>query len=157
MDWDIKKTSVLSWKCKVPCRPQIKILCQTSPPTPDAHHVNTLSTIPSSVTDTSLQQVTSAFHVSRIQSSKWSHSTLWSFRKVIKAPGGASGQESTCQCRRRKRHKFDPWVGKFLWSRKWKPTPVFLPGKFHGQRGLVGYSPWGRRVRHNWATKHTLI
>ena len=41
-----------------------------------AHHVNTLSMIPSSVTDTSLQQVPSAFHVSRIQSSKWSHSTL---------------------------------------------------------------------------------
>ena len=29
------------------------------------------------------------------------------------------------------------------WIRKWHPTPVFLPGKFHGQRGLVGYSPWG--------------
>ena len=33
--------------------------------------------------------------------------------------------------------------GKIPWRRKWKPTPVFLPGKFHGQRGLVGYSPWG--------------
>ena len=30
------------------------------------------------------------------------------------------------------------------WRRKWKPTPVFLPGKSHGQRSLVGYSPWGR-------------
>ena len=29
------------------------------------------------------------------------------------------------------------------WRRKWQPTPVFLPGKFHGQRSLVGYSPWG--------------
>ena len=36
----------------------------------------------------------------------------------------------------------DPWVGKIPWSRKWQPTPVFLPGKFHGQRSLVGYSPW---------------
>ena len=36
---------------------------------------------------------------------------------------------------------FDPWVGKIPWSRKW-PAPVFLPGKFHGQRSLVGYSPW---------------
>ena len=36
---------------------------------------------------------------------------------------------------------FDPWVGKIPWSRKWQPTPVFLPGKFHGQRSLVGYSP----------------
>ena len=38
---------------------------------------------------------------------------------------------------------FGPWVGKIPWSRKWQPTPVFLPGKFHGQRSLVGYSPWG--------------
>ena len=38
---------------------------------------------------------------------------------------------------------FDPWVGKIPWRRVWQPTPVFFPGKFHGQRGLVGYSPWG--------------
>ena len=31
------------------------------------------------------------------------------------------------------------------WSRKWQPSPVFLPGKFHGQRGLAGYSPWGHK------------
>ena len=31
------------------------------------------------------------------------------------------------------------------WRRKWQPTPVFLPGEFHGQRILVGYSPWGYR------------
>ena len=36
-----------------------------------------------------------------------------------------------------------PWVGKNPCSRKWEPTPVFLPGKSHGQRSLVGYSPWG--------------
>ena len=40
---------------------------------------------------------------------------------------------------------FSPWVGKIPWSRKWQPTPVFLPGKFHGQKSLAGYSPWGRR------------
>ena len=40
-------------------------------------------------------------------------------------------------------HGFDPWVGMIPWNRKWHPTPVFLPGKFHGQRSLVGYSPWG--------------
>ena len=38
---------------------------------------------------------------------------------------------------------FDPWVGKIPWRRKWQPTPVFLLGKFHAQRSLVGYSPWG--------------
>ena len=35
---------------------------------------------------------------------------------------------------------------KVPWSRKWQPTPVFLPGKFHGQRILVGYSPWGHEA-----------
>ena len=43
---------------------------------------------------------------------------------------------------------FNPWVRKIPWRRKWQPTPVFLPGKFHGWRSLVGYSPWGGRVRH---------
>ena len=38
---------------------------------------------------------------------------------------------------------FDPWVRKIPWSRKWQPTPVFLPGKFHGQRNLVGCCLWG--------------
>ena len=42
------------------------------------------------------------------------------------------------------RPRFDPWVGKILWRRKWQPTPVFLPGKSHGW-SLVGYSPWGRK------------
>ena len=36
-----------------------------------------------------------------------------------------------------------PGLGRFPWRRKWRPTPVFLPGKSHGQRSLVGYSPWG--------------
>ena len=47
---------------------------------------------------------------------------------------------------RTERCSFDLWVGKILWRRKWQPTPVFLPGKSHGQRGLVGYSPWGHKV-----------
>ena len=42
-----------------------------------------------------------------------------------------------------RRPGFDPWVGKIPWRRKWQPTPVLLPGKSHGQRSLVGYSPWG--------------
>ena len=57
--------------------------------------------------------------------------------------GGASGKEPTCQCRRCKRHGFNPWVRKIPWRRKWQPTPVFLPGESHGQRSLAGYSPWG--------------
>ena len=39
----------------------------------------------------------------------------------------------------------ETWVEKIPWRRKWQPTPVFLPGKFHGQRSLVGYSPWGHQ------------
>ena len=37
----------------------------------------------------------------------------------------------------------DPWVGMIPWRRKWPPTPVFLPGRFRGQRSLAGYGPWG--------------
>ena len=43
----------------------------------------------------------------------------------------------------KKRLMFDPWVGEIPWSRKWQLVPVFLPGKFHGQRSLAGYSQWG--------------
>ena len=49
-----------------------------------------------------------------------------------------SCKEFICQCRRQ---GFDLWVRKIPWRRKWQPTPVFLPGKFHGQRSLAGYSP----------------
>ena len=55
-------------------------------------------------------------------------------------------------------NSFDPWVGKIPWRREWLPTPVFLPGKFHGQRSLASYSPWeSRRVGHNWVTFITLL
>ena len=37
------------------------------------------------------------------------------------------------------------WMGKTPWRKKWQPTPVFLPGKSHGQKSLVGYSPWGHK------------
>ena len=60
-------------------------------------------------------------------------------------PGGASGKESACQCWRRKRNRFNPWVRKIPWRRKWQPTPVFLPGESHGQRSLMGYSPWSQK------------
>ena len=40
---------------------------------------------------------------------------------------------------------FSSWVVKIPWRRAWQPTPVFLPGKFHGQTILVGYSPWGHK------------
>ena len=55
--------------------------------------------------------------------------------------GGANCKEPACQCRRPKRRRFDPWVGKSPWRREWLPTPVFLPGESHGQRSLAGCSP----------------
>ena len=62
-----------------------------------------------------------------------------------------SGKEPACQYRR---CVYDPWVGQIPWRRKWQPTPVFLPGKSHGQRSLAGYSPWGcKRVGHDLAPK----
>ena len=59
----------------------------------------------------------------------------------------SSGKESACRCRRCKRHGFDPWVRKIPWDGKWQPTPVFLPGKSHGQRSPAGYSPWVTKSR----------
>jgi len=41
-------------------------------------------------------------------------------------------------------NRFDPWVGKIPWRRKWLPTPVFLPGESPGQRSLAGYSAWAQ-------------
>ena len=54
-------------------------------------------------------------------------------------PGGASGKESACHCRKCKRLGFNPWVGKIPWSGKWQPTLVFLPRKCNEQRSLAGY------------------
>ncbi|XP_069413626.1 UPF0462 protein C4orf33 homolog isoform X4 [Ovis canadensis] len=56
-------------------------------------------------------------------------------------PSG-SGVKILLQCKRR---RFDPWVRKISWRRKWSPTPAFLPGKSYGQRSLAVYSPWSCR------------
>ena len=48
----------------------------------------------------------------------------------VKIPGGSG------------RPGLDCWVGKISWRKEWQPIAVFLPGEFHGQRNLVGYSPW---------------
>ena len=75
---------------------------------------------------------------------KWTHVSL-------------SCKESTWQRRRCKGYGFDPWMRKIPWNRKWQPIPVFLPGKFHGQRNLVSYSPWGRKESDmtEWLSVHT--
>ena len=62
---------------------------------------------------------------------------------LSRLPRWLSGKESACQCRSHRRCGFGPLVGKIPWRRKQQPTLGFLPGTFHGQRSLVGYSPWG--------------
>ena len=52
------------------------------------------------------------------------------------------------------RPRFNPW--KISWRRKWQPTPVFLPGKSHGQRSLVGCSQWGRKKSYTTERLHSL-
>ena len=61
-------------------------------------------------------------------------------------------KESTCQCRR---HGFYLWVGRIPWRRKWQPPPVFLPGKSHRERSLVGCGPWGRKESDTTEHAHT--
>ena len=68
-------------------------------------------------------------------------------------------KESICQCKTQKRSRLDLWVGKTPWSRKWQPTPIFLPRKFHEQRRLVGYCPRGCKESDatEWLNMHVHI
>ena len=61
-----------------------------------------------------------------------------------------------CICLQCGRPRFNPWVGKIPWRRVWQSTPVFLPGKSHGQRTLAGYSPWGRKESDTTERLHFL-
>ena len=81
------------------------------------------------------------------------------FILITGLPKWPSIKESTCQCRRCWRCWFNPWVGKIPWRRKWQPTPVFLPRKSHGQKSLVGYSPWCHKQLDitEWLIMHILI
>ena len=67
-------------------------------------------------------------------------------------PGGSMGKESTCNAGDTN-DGFDPWVGRSPGEGNGQPTPVFLPGKFHGHRSLAGYSPWG--CKESDMTEHT--
>ena len=61
-------------------------------------------------------------------------------------PWCSDGKESAC--------RFGPWVRKIPWRWEWQPTPVFWPGESHGQRSLVGYSPWGHKEVDTQLTFH---
>ena len=71
-------------------------------------------------------------------------------------PGGTSGKEPACQCRKHKGYGFDPWIGTIPWRRAWQRTPGFLPGEAHGQRSLAGHSPWGLKESDaaEWLSMH---
>ena len=81
------------------------------------------------------------FFISIIYISKYTYTYIYSCH---------SGKECACQCRRHKRCGFNPWVGKIPWSRKWQPIPVFLPGKFYGQRAW-----WSTILDVTWAHIYT--
>ena len=70
----------------------------------------------------------------------WSYlAHIYIYMYVYGFPGGSDNKESACNAGL----EFNPWVRKNPWKRAWKPTPVFLPREFHGQRSLAGYTPWG--------------
>ena len=76
---------------------------------------------------------------------------LKDLKYIIRLPWWLCDEEPSWQCRR---GRFNLQSRKILWWRKWQPSPVFLLGKSHGQRSLVGYSPWGRkRIGQDLATK----
>ena len=64
-------------------------------------------------------------------------------------PCSSVGKESSCNAGD---PRFNCWVGEIPQRREWQPALVFLPVEFHGQKSLVGYSPWGCSVQHDWAT-----
>ena len=95
----------------------------------------------------------------------------WNHSPLLWLPGGSAGKKTTCNvedlgsipglgrrlwgipwwlkwwriCLQFRRPRLNPWIRKIPWRREWQPTPVFLPGEFHGQRSLMGYSPWDRK------------
>ena len=75
---------------------------------------------------------------------------LWTTNTGVGLTQWLSGKESTCNA------GFNHWVRKIPWKREWLPIPVFLPGEFHGQRSMVGYSPWGCKELDmtEWSDQH---
>ena len=69
-------------------------------------------------------------------------------------PGGLEGKASACNTGDL---GFNPWVRKIPWRRKWRLTPAPLPGKSHGRRTLVGYSPWGHKESDTTEQRHTWL
>ena len=81
------------------------------------------------------------------QESNW---VLLHCRKIHLFPGGASAKEPACQCRKGKRRRFDSWVWKIPWRKKWQPTPVFMPRESPWTEEPGGLQSMGsQRVGHD--------
>ena len=88
---------------------------------------------------------------------KQSHFALVLFLPHLGFPDGSSGKESTCNAGDAGDRGLTPESErKIPWRKKWRPTPVFLPGKPHGWRNCVGNSMELQRVGHNLVTKQQL-
>ena len=83
----------------------------------------------------------------------WAATTYSSYRNLLLGfPGGARGKEPSCQCRRCKSCRFDPWVGKIPWRRAWQPASVFFPGESPWTEEPGGLQSIGlQRVGHDWS------
>ena len=108
----------------------------------------------------------SQLHKSRLQNSQvlmywlvasYSSNIYWATKEHC----GASQRAFVVKKKKKKTEKTKPAcqskVRNSPQRRKWQPAPLFLPGKFHGQRSLVGYSPWGHRDGHHWATEQRAL
>ena len=73
----------------------------------------------------------------------WHPMLLRSLKNCKAFPGGVSGKERACQCRKHKRRRLHRWSERCPWRRAWPPSPVFLPGESHAQRSTEGWNPQG--------------
>ena len=85
---------------------------------------------------------------------RWSHLHSFISHLLSSFPGGASGKESACQCRRHKRHRFDPWVGKIPWSRKWQPLQYSCLENPMDREAWWATIHGVEKAGHDWVTKH---
>ena len=81
-------------------------------------------------------------------------SLQWFYCRVLGLPRWYNSKDSVCQCRRQRKHEFNPWVGKIPWSRKRKLTPVFLPGNSM-DRGVWRVTVHGVVKSWTWLRTHT--
>ena len=89
-----------------------------------------------------------------VKLSIWSNSEYSNAVFITGFPGGTSGKDPACQCKRSKKQGFNPWARKTLWRRRWQPTPVFLPGN-PMDRGA--WRATVHRVTESGKTEHTHI